>query len=122
SGVERAPDTVPRVVAHDAVSETAGVALDGAPDDVDRSSRGDGRDAAVEGLAGALDEVTCLGCDVSHEEGRVEVTVHAVVVGGDVDVDDVAVDEGGVVGDAVADHFVDGGAARFGEATVSEGR
>lgn len=34
----------------------------------------------------------------------------AVVVEGNVDIEDVAVDEDALVGDAVADNFVDGGA------------
>jgi hypothetical protein len=42
----------------------------------------------------------------------------AAVVDADVDVDDVAVDEDPLVGDAVADYFVEGGADGFGEADV----
>jgi hypothetical protein len=49
--------------------------------------------------------------------------MEAAVVEGDVDVEDVAVLEGALVGDAVADDFVDGCADRFGEvAVVQRGR
>ena len=44
--------------------------------------------------------------------------MEAVVVEGYVDVEDVAVLQGSVVGDAVADDFVDGGADGFGEEVV----
>ena len=44
--------------------------------------------------------------------------MEAVVVEGDVEVDDVAFEEEALVGDAVADYFVDGGADGFGEVDV----
>ena len=47
--------------------------------------------------------------------------MEAVVVEGDVEVDDVAFEEDALVGDAVADYFVDGGADGFGEVDVVEG-
>ena len=50
----------------------------------------------------------------------VEVAVEAVVVEGDVEVYDVAFEEDALVGDAVADYFVDGGADGFGEVNVVE--
>src|SRR5690606_39364941 len=51
---------------------------------------------------------------------RSGVAVHALVVGGDVDVDDVAVGDDGVVGDAVADDLVQRGAQRLGVALVAQ--
>ena len=60
--------------------------------------------------------------DVAGEERRVGVAVHAVDVGGDVDVDDVAVLDHRRVGDAVADHLVERGAARLREALVAQRR
>ena len=44
--------------------------------------------------------------------------MEAAVVERDVDVEDVAVDEGAVVGNAVADDFVGAGADGFGEVAV----
>lgn len=48
--------------------------------------------------------------------------MEAAVVDADVDVDDVAVFELTLIGDAVADYFVDGGADGFGEVAVIEWR
>ena len=70
----------------------------------------------------ALDEQARLLVDVADEVGRVGVAVHAVDVGRDVDVDDVAVLERAGVGDAVADDLVDARAHRLREALVAEGR
>jgi hypothetical protein len=53
--------------------------------------------------------------------GLVQVAVEAAVVEGYVDVEDVAVLEGALVRDAVADDFVGGGADGFGEVAVVEG-
>ena len=54
--------------------------------------------------------------------GFVEVAMEAVVIEGYIYVDDVAVLEGPLVGDAVTDDFVDGGTNGFGEVDVVEGR
>ena len=45
----------------------------------------------------------------------------AAVVEGDVEIDNIAVEEDAGVGDAVADYFVDGCADGFGEFPVVEG-
>src|SRR5690348_18174569 len=50
------------------------------------------------------------------------VTMDAVEVRRDVDVDDVAVLDHLAAGDAVADHLVDAGAQRLGEAAVAQRR
>ena len=120
--MERLAHAVPGVVAHDAVAEASCVALDRATDDVDFTPRGDRTDAARQRLAGAVDEVGSLGRHGSDREGSAQVAVHPVFVGGDVDLDDVAVDEGRVVGDAVADHLVDRGADRLRKPAVAERR
>lgn len=78
-------------------------------------------DGLFETLAGCFDDADrvgvgeCFGADVV---GFVEVAVVATVVEGYVDVDDVAVFEGALVGDAVTDDFVDGGADRFRKVNV----
>ena len=63
-------------------------------------------------------EAAALVVDVADEERRVAVAVHAVEIDRDVAVDDVAVEQRAVVGDAVADHFVDRGAQRLRESLV----
>jgi hypothetical protein len=71
---------------------------------------------------GALDEQPRLLVDVADEERLVRVAVDSADVGGDVDVDDVAVRERPVVGDAVADDVVDAAAQGLGEAAIAERR
>jgi len=58
--------------------------------------------------------------DIAHKKRARVIAVHAVGVDGDVDVDDVAVEQLTGVGDAVADDFVDGGAHGLAETPVVE--
>ena len=86
------------------------------------AARLDGLDRAHGGFVGALDEQPVLLGDVAGQEGGVGVAVHAVDVGGDVDVDDVAVLDHRRVGDAVADDLVERRAAGLREALVAQRR
>ena len=108
--MEGQADPVPGEVAHHAVAETAGVLLDDQAHRVQRAARGDGLDAAHHRLFRALDQEPRLLVHLTGEERRVGVAVHAADVGRDVDVDDVAVLDHGVVRDAVADDLVQRGA------------
>lgn len=82
------------------------------------------RDCLVETLAGGFDDAdgvgVCAGL-VANIVSLVQVAVEAVVVEGYVYVDNVAIFENGLVGYAVADHFVNGGADRFGKVAIVEG-
>lgn len=81
-------------------------------------------DCFVEAFAGGFDDADGgrVGAGLfAYVVCFVEVAVEAVVVEGDVEVDDVAFEEDALVGDAVADNFVDGGADGFGEVDVVEG-
>src|SRR5699024_827011 len=98
-----------------------GIGLDDPADDVELTPRAHRLDRAHGRLVCALDQQTNLLVDVPGQEGGVGIAVHPVDVGGDVDVDDVAVGDHGGVGDAVADHLVERGAARLGEVLVAEG-
>ena len=100
-------DAVPGEVADHAVAEALGVRLDDPADDVDLAAGLHGVDRPHHGLVRALDEQPRLLVDVADEVRLVGVAVHAADVGRDVDVDDVAVLERAVVGDAVADDLVD---------------
>ena len=108
--------------AHHAVAVPLRERLDDPADHVDAPTRLDRPDAALERLAGALDQQPRLLVDVAGEEGRVGVAVHAVEERGDVDVDDVAGLDDPAVGDAVADHLVDARAQRLREAAVAQRR
>ena len=92
------------------------------PDDVELPAGLHRLDRAHGRLVGALDQQSVLLGDVAGQEGGVGVAVHAVDVGGDVDVDDVAVLDHGRVGDAVADDLVERGAARLRESLVAQRR
>ena len=81
-------------------------------------------DGFVEAFAGGFDDAD--GGRVGAGERAyvvcfVKVAVEAVVVKGDVEVDDVAFEEDALVGDAVADYFVDGGADGFWKFDIVEG-
>ena len=102
-------------VPHHPVPEALGVLLDHASDDVDLPARGHGPDAADHRLVGAFGEQPRLLVDLADEERGAVVAVDAVLVGGDVDLDEVALPQHGRVRDAVADHLVDRGAQRLEE-------
>src|SRR5699024_11531354 len=109
TGVELRTHTVAGEVADHAVTETLGVGLDDTADHIDPASGAARLDAAHHGFLRTLDQETVLLGDVPGQEGGVGVTMHTVLVGGDVDVDDVAVAERGVLGGAVACDLVQRG-------------
>ena len=111
---------VARVVAHHPVVEALGVFLDHSADDIDFATGPHRSDPALHRSARALDERSRPSVDLADRVGRVRVAVDAVEIGGDVQVDEVALLEDGRVGDAVADDLVDRGADRFGEAHVAQ--
>ena len=120
--MERRVHAVAGVVAHDAVAEAPRVRLDHAADHRDRAPGLDGLDGAVERLEGALGQQARLLVDVAAVERGAVIAVHAVVEGGAVDLDQVAVLERAEVRDAVADDLVDRGADRLREPAVAERR
>ena len=69
---------------------------------------------------GALHEFGDRRVYFTHEESGVRITVHAVEIGGDVDIADVTLGEHGGIGDAVADHFIEGTAQALGKASVAK--
>ena len=66
-------------------------------------------------LPRVFDQFPSLFTGSPNEDSLIEITVVFPVVDCDVDVDDVSVLQGSHVGDAVTNHFVDGGATAFGE-------
>src|SRR5699024_4286304 len=76
TGVELASDSVPAVVADDAVVEALSVLLDDPTDDVDLPSRSDGLDPTHHRLVGAFDQQAGGLVDLAGIEREVRVAVH----------------------------------------------
>src|SRR5699024_1625948 len=85
--VEGEAHSVAGEIADHVVAEALRVGFVHAANVVDFTTGLDGLDAAPHSGLGALDEEAVLFADVPGEEGGVRVPVHAVLVGGDVDVD-----------------------------------
>ena len=105
---------------HHPVAEPPGVRLDHPADGVQRAARSHRADAAHHRLVRPLDQQPRFLVDVTGQERRVGVPVHAADVRGDVNVDDVTVVDHRVVGDPVADHLVQRGTQRLRVAAVAE--
>ena len=123
--MEQAVDAVADVRLDDVALLRLGVLVDRVAEVAEEDAGLDHRDSVVQASArrfhnthrvgvvtGFLADVVCL----------VEVAVVAAVVEGDVDVEDVAVDQDALVGDAMADDFVEGGAYGFREVAVVQWR
>ena len=85
-------------------------------------ARLDGLDRADQRLVSALGEQPAGLVDLAAEESCAGVAVYAADVGGDVDLDDVAVLQRASIGDAVADDLIDRRAARLGEPAIAKRR
>ena len=106
---------------NDATVSTFGVFFDDGAGVAEGHAGFDEFDGFVEAFAGGFDDADGGGVGAGERADVVcfvEVAVETVVVEGDVEVDDVAFEEEALVGDAVADYFVDGGADGFGEVDV----
>ena len=121
--MEESVDAVADICRDDGASVLFSVRFDGIADLTEGETRLYGVDGEAEALAGGFYEVDVAGVQGRGPDvvGFVEVAVVAAVVEGDVEVDDVAVEEDAGVRDAVTDYFVDGGADGFGEVVVVEG-
>ena len=77
----------------DAVAELLRMRFDRLADVVQRATRLDRFDAQPHRLLGDAHELPALRVDVADEERGVGIAVYAAVIGGDIEVDDVAVEE-----------------------------
>ena len=114
-------DAVTAVLAHDGKALTLGHGLDGMAYIAQRGPGFDGADAGHQGFIGGVDQAPGQIAGLAH-------VVHAAGVADpafgrghcDVDIDDVAVLEDLLdIGDAVADHMVDGGAHGLGKTVIA---
>ncbi len=106
---------------NDAAASALGVFFDHGARVSEGHARFDELDGFVEAFAGGFDDADggrIRAGKLAYVVCFVEVAVEAVVVEGDVEVDDIAFEEEALVGDAMADYFVDGGADRFREVDV----
>ena len=117
--VETASDAVAAKFLYDGVACVFGNLLAGVADVAQGCAGFDGGDARHHGFVGDVDQALGDGGDFSDGKHTAGVAVEAVFFDGQVDVDDVAFFERFVVGNAVADDVVDGGAAGFGVGRVA---
>jgi hypothetical protein len=124
SAVEELVDAVAAVSFHDAAVAFLSDLFDRVAVVAEEGAGFDEFDRLFQAVAGGLDDAHAVRVLVGFADvvGFVQIAVEAAVVEGDVDVEDVAVLEGALVGDAVADDFVGGGADGFGEVAVVEWR
>src|SRR5690554_1432790 len=117
-GVEGPPDAVTHEIPHHGAAVAVGERLDRRADVADPRPRADLRDTELQGSPRHLGDEDGLGARGADVEGDRRIPVKSLVFMRDVDVDDVAVPELAVRGDAVADDLVDRGADALGEALV----
>ena len=109
--MERRSDTVSREVPHHSITKSGGVCLNGFANHVNLASRRDRFDTTPECFFGALHQQRRRFGGLTDHESFVEISVHTVFESRDVDIDNVTLVDDGVIGDAMADHFIQRGAA-----------
>ena len=119
--MEDAIDSMAAVRPDDGAVLCLGVLLDDVAELADEHARLDGGNRFFKALPRALHHANCVWVGlgfVPHVVCLVKVAVEALVVQGNVNVDDVAVHESALVGNAMADDLVDRGADGLGEVIV----
>eukprot|EP00232_Nephroselmis_pyriformis_P007739 CAMPEP_0182884724 /NCGR_PEP_ID=MMETSP0034_2-20130328/19169_1 /TAXON_ID=156128 /ORGANISM="Nephroselmis pyriformis, Strain CCMP717" /LENGTH=320 /DNA_ID=CAMNT_0025017943 /DNA_START=410 /DNA_END=1370 /DNA_ORIENTATION=+ len=119
--MEELPNAVPAVALNHAQPRVLGHLADGLPDVAEPHARAAHFDALLQALVGAFNQVLGVVIHLPHHEGLVEVRVVAADHQRDVNVHDVPLLEGPLVGDTMADDLVHARAARLGEVVVIEG-
>ena len=100
-------DTVSGVVTNNTVVKTMRVGLNYPANHIDLSTRTNSLDAAHHCFTCTFDQKMGLLINGPNFKHRASISMHAVVISGDVDIDNVAIFEGAIIGDTVADYFVD---------------
>ncbi len=123
--VEQLVDAVAAVRADDAAVLFLGDLFDNVAKLADQDTRLDRLDRLVQALARGLDnaDIVRIGLGTVADVVRlVEIGMVPLVVECDVNVENISVQQDALVGDAVADDFVDRRATRLGEVVIVEGR
>ncbi len=118
--VEHAAHAVAAEVAHHRTAMGLDIALDGVADVAQGRAGLDHRQAARQALIGDVHQSPRPGWHLADAVHAAGVAVPAVDDHGDVDVDDVALAQRLVAGDAVADHMVGRDADRLGVAAIAQ--
>ena len=95
------------VVTNNTVVKTMCIGFNDPANHIDLSTRTNSLDAAHHCFTCTFDQKMGLFINGPDFEHRASISMHAVVISGDVDIDDVAIFEGTIIGDTVADYFVD---------------
>ena len=115
------PNAVSADLLHDADTFVTSKLLDGRADVPETSAITNDRDAHVAATTRDIDDALRIRAHFADQEHRTGVTVVAVDVGGDINVDDVAhLEQLAGAGDAVAHHVVSAGADSSREAAIPE--
>ena len=113
-------DTVSGVVANNTVVETMCVGFNNPANHVDLSTRTNSLDAAHHRFTCTFDQKMGFFINGPDFEHCACISVHSVVVSGDVDIDNVAIFKWAIIGDAVANYFVDRGAQGLWKSHVTQ--
>ncbi len=113
-------DAVAAVFAHHRVAAAFGQRLDGMTDIAKMGAGAHLFNAGLQAVVGGLDQTPGLDRGLTHEVHAAGIAMEVVFDEGDVDVDDIAVGEPFVAGDAMAHHLIDRGAHRFGETPIAD--
>ena len=117
--MKRGADTVAAEFAHDGKAVLLGVLLNDMADIAEAGARSHLRNTQPHAFKGNVAQPPCLDRRFADDEHAAGVAVITVLDGGDVDVEDVAVLERLVAGNAVADLMIDGNARRLGVRSVA---
>ncbi len=120
--VEQAADAMAAEIAHHAVAELLGMALDRMADIAQAVAGFRGLDAEHHALIGHFDQLLRLQGDIAGQIGPVRIAVPAVEQGRHVDIDDIAVADRLGPRNAVADDMVHADAAAMRVTAIAQGR
>ena len=99
-------DTVSGVVANNTVVETMCIGFNDPANHIDLSTRANSLNTAHHCFTRTFDQKMRLFINGPNFEHRARISMHAVVISGDIDINNVAIFKGTVIGDTVADDFV----------------
>ncbi|MCY1302898.1 hypothetical protein D9M70_525810 [compost metagenome] len=120
--VEKLADAVAAEIAHDGATFRFGIGLDRLADGTGASTRAYGGNAAHQAFMGDIEQPLGGALDLADRIHAARVAVPAIDDIGDVDIDDVALAQRLVVGDAMTDDVIDRGTGGLGVAAVVQRR